>query len=123
MAHSVFLGVNIDHIATLRQARQAPEPDPVQAAAFAELGGADGSQVFVEPSALPEQAEVGDASLAVYELTKQSVPGRMVEALCSRGQAFTHGLHYGAVDGLGAGRRTRERDDEGYRAGQSTHQP
>jgi pyridoxine 5-phosphate synthase len=35
------LGVNIDHIATLRQARGGPEPDPAAAVAFAELGGAD----------------------------------------------------------------------------------
>ena len=35
------LGVNIDHVATVRQARQAREPDPVWAAALAELGGAD----------------------------------------------------------------------------------
>lgn len=35
------LGVNIDHVATLRQARQTYEPDPVWAAALAELGGAD----------------------------------------------------------------------------------
>ena len=35
------LGVNIDHVATVRQARQASEPDPVWAAALAELGGAD----------------------------------------------------------------------------------
>ncbi len=38
MAH---LGVNIDHVATVRQARRAFEPDPVHAAAFALLGGAD----------------------------------------------------------------------------------
>jgi pyridoxine 5-phosphate synthase len=36
------LGVNIDHVATVRQARRANEPDPVWAAALAELGGADG---------------------------------------------------------------------------------
>ncbi len=36
------LGVNIDHVATLRQARRADEPDPIWAAAQAELGGADG---------------------------------------------------------------------------------
>ena len=36
------LGVNIDHVATLRQARRTYEPDPVWAAALAELGGADG---------------------------------------------------------------------------------
>jgi len=35
------LGVNIDHVATVRQARKTNEPDPVWAAAAAELGGAD----------------------------------------------------------------------------------
>jgi pyridoxine 5-phosphate synthase len=35
------LGVNIDHVATVRQARRTVEPDPVWAAAQAELGGAD----------------------------------------------------------------------------------
>ncbi len=38
----VHLGVNIDHVATVRQARRTDEPDPVWAAAEAELGGADG---------------------------------------------------------------------------------
>lgn len=37
-----LLGVNIDHVATVRQARQTYEPDPVWAAAEALLGGADG---------------------------------------------------------------------------------
>lgn len=36
------LGVNIDHVATIRQARRTVEPDPLWAAAEAELGGADG---------------------------------------------------------------------------------
>lgn len=35
------LGVNIDHVATVRQARRADEPDPVWAAVEAQLGGAD----------------------------------------------------------------------------------
>ena len=47
MSETIALGVNIDHIATIRQARRAPEPDPVQAAAFAELGGADGITVHI----------------------------------------------------------------------------
>ncbi len=38
----VRLSVNIDHVATLRQARQAAEPDPVAAAVLAELAGARG---------------------------------------------------------------------------------
>ena len=35
------LGVNIDHVATIRQARKTYEPDPVAAAVLCELGGAD----------------------------------------------------------------------------------
>jgi pyridoxine 5-phosphate synthase len=38
---SARLGVNVDHVATLRQARRATYPDPVTAAALAELAGAD----------------------------------------------------------------------------------
>jgi len=38
----IELGVNIDHVATVRQARRTYEPDPVWAAVEAHLGGADG---------------------------------------------------------------------------------
>lgn len=37
----IRLGINVDHVATVRQARGEPYPDPVQAAVLAELGGAD----------------------------------------------------------------------------------
>ena len=38
----IKLGVNIDHVATVRQARRTYEPDPAWAAVEAQLGGADG---------------------------------------------------------------------------------
>jgi len=41
MSVTILLGVNIDHVATLRQARRARYPDPVHAALAAELAGAD----------------------------------------------------------------------------------
>ncbi len=41
------LGVNIDHTATIRQARRTVEPDPVAAAVLAELAGADGITVHL----------------------------------------------------------------------------
>jgi pyridoxine 5-phosphate synthase len=41
------LYVNIDHVATVREARRADEPDPVRAAAAAEQGGADGITVHL----------------------------------------------------------------------------
>ena len=42
-----FLGVNIDHIANVREARKTIEPDPVQFAFLAELGGADSITVHL----------------------------------------------------------------------------
>ena len=39
--NKILLGVNIDHVATLRQARHTPYPDPIQAAVAAEEAGAD----------------------------------------------------------------------------------
>ena len=44
---AVKLGVNIDHVATVREARKAQEPEPVAAAILAELGGADGITIHL----------------------------------------------------------------------------
>jgi pyridoxine 5-phosphate synthase len=43
----IELGVNIDHVATIRQARRTHEPDPIWAAVEAHLGGADGITVHL----------------------------------------------------------------------------
>lgn len=43
----IKLGVNVDHVATVRQARRTVEPDPVVAAALAELAGADGITIHL----------------------------------------------------------------------------
>ena len=43
----IELGVNVDHVATVRQARRSDEPDPVRAAVQASLGGADGITVHL----------------------------------------------------------------------------
>src|ERR1700719_3435945 len=53
----IRLGVNIDHVATVRQARRADEPDPVAAAVLALLGGADGITVHLREDArhIPER--------------------------------------------------------------------
>ena len=42
-----LLSVNVDHVATVRQARRGVEPDPVRAAHDAEIGGADGITVHL----------------------------------------------------------------------------
>ena len=47
MSGDLRLYINIDHVATVRQARRADEPDPVRAAVLAELGGADGITVHL----------------------------------------------------------------------------
>ncbi|HEV2973191.1 MAG TPA: pyridoxine 5'-phosphate synthase [Pirellulales bacterium] len=62
MAH---LGVNIDHVATLRQARRTNEPDPVWAAALAELGGADGITVHLRE----DRRHIQDRDLEVLRNT------------------------------------------------------
>src|SRR5260370_37381860 len=43
----IRLGVNVDHVATVRQARRAQEPDPAAAALLALLGGAGGITVHL----------------------------------------------------------------------------
>lgn len=43
----MILGVNVDHVATVREARKGKEPDPVMAATLAVLGGADGITVHL----------------------------------------------------------------------------
>ena len=43
----MILGVNIDHVATIREARKGLEPDPLMAATLAVLGGADGITVHL----------------------------------------------------------------------------
>jgi pyridoxine 5-phosphate synthase len=60
------LGVNIDHVATLRQARRTYEPDPIWAAAAAELGGADGITVHLRE----DRRHIQDRDL---ELLRQTV--------------------------------------------------
>jgi pyridoxine 5-phosphate synthase len=62
-----LLGVNIDHVATLRQARRTVEPDPVWAAALAELGGADGITVHLRE----DRRHIQDRDLEVLRRTVQ----------------------------------------------------
>lgn len=59
------LGVNIDHVATVRQARRTYEPDPVAAAALAELGGADGMTIHLRE----DRRHIQDRDLRVLRET------------------------------------------------------
>src|SRR5438876_41667 len=61
------LYVNIDHVATVREARRTDEPDPVRAAAAAEQGGADGITVHLrEDRRHIQDADVRARGLAVH---------------------------------------------------------
>jgi pyridoxine 5-phosphate synthase len=61
------LGINIDHVATLRQARGGREPDPVWAAVLAELGGADGITIHLRE----DRRHIQDRDLRLLRQTVQ----------------------------------------------------
>jgi len=64
------LGVNIDHVATIRQARGGVEPDPVAAAAIAEMAGADGITIHLRE----DRRHIQDRDL---KLLRQTVKTRL----------------------------------------------
>jgi pyridoxine 5-phosphate synthase len=71
------LGVNIDHVATIRQARRTFEPDPVWAAALAELGGADGITLHLRE----DRRHIQDRDLRIL---RQTVTAKLnLETACS----------------------------------------
>ena len=79
------LGVNIDHVATLRQARGGVEPDPVWAAAEAELGGAAGITIHLRE----DRRHIQDRDLEILRRTVQvklnlemAVAQAMVDVAC-----------------------------------------
>jgi pyridoxine 5-phosphate synthase len=61
----VFLGVNVDHVATVRQARLGMEPDPIYAAFLAESGGADGITIHLRE----DRRHIQDRDLEVLSKT------------------------------------------------------
>lgn len=65
-----LLGVNVDHVATIRQARGTSEPDPVTAAALAELAGADGITIHLRE----DRRHIQDRDL---ELLRQTIKTRL----------------------------------------------
>jgi len=82
----IELGVNIDHVATIRQARQTYEPDPVWAAVEAHLGGADGITVHLRE----DRRHIQDADVRrLRELThiklnlEMAATDEMVEIACA----------------------------------------
>src|SRR6202165_3066598 len=66
----IRLGVNIDHVATVRQARRTVEPDPVAAAVLAMLGGADGITLHLRE----DRRHIQDRDVRII---RELVPERM----------------------------------------------
>ena len=64
----IFLGVNIDHVATLRNARGTSYPDPVLAAALAEQAGADGITVHLRE----DRRHITDRDVEILRQTLQT---------------------------------------------------
>ncbi len=64
----IRLGVNIDHVATVRQARGVTYPDPVAAAALVEMAGADGIVVHLRE----DRRHIQDRDLAILRKTVKS---------------------------------------------------
>jgi len=82
------LGVNIDHVATIRQARGGAEPDPVWAAAEAELGGAAGITIHLRE----DRRHIHDRDLEILRQTVQvklnlemAVTDAMLDVACRAG--------------------------------------
>ena len=76
----VLLGVNIDHVATLRQARGTRYPDPVQAAFIAEQAGADG--ITIHPRDVARHIQVRDVRMLADTLqTRMNLEMAVTEAM------------------------------------------
>ena len=65
---NLLLGVNVDHIATLRQARGTRYPDPTQAALLAEQAGADSITVHLRE----DRRHIQDADLPILQALLQT---------------------------------------------------
>src|SRR4029434_3705770 len=89
------LGVNIDHVATVRQARKTYEPDPVAAAVLCELAGADAITVHLRE----DRRHIQDRDVRVLRETvtiklnlELSVADEIVGIACQRSEEHTDAL-------------------------------
>lgn len=87
----ILLGVNVDHIATLRQARGTTYPDPAHAASVAEHAGADGITIHLRE----DRRHITDRDVAVMNQTIQTrmnlemaVTEEMLQIACDTKPAF-----------------------------------
>ena len=75
----MLLGVNVDHVATIRQARRGIEPDPVMAATLAILGGADGITIHLRE----DRRHIQDRDLKIL---KEFVPVELNLEMAATGE-------------------------------------
>lgn len=110
----LLLGVNIDHIATLRNARGTAYPDPVQAAFIAEQAGADGITVHLRE----DRRHITDRDVRILRETlhtrmnlEMAVTEEMLTIACETkphfccGAGETSGSHYRRRTGRGRAAR------------------
>jgi pyridoxine 5-phosphate synthase len=83
----VKLAVNVDHVATLRQARRTAYPDPVEAARLAEEAGAHGITVHLRG----DRRHIQDEDVARL---KESVAGKLNLELAATGEMIAIALHH-----------------------------
>ena len=102
----IRLGVNIDHVATVRQARRAKEPDPVAAAVLATLGGADGITVHLRE----DRRHIQDRD--VY-LLRETVTTRLNLEMAASEEIIAHRAEGEAGRGDAGAREAAGADDRG----------
>lgn len=87
----LYLGVNIDHIATLRNARGTSYPDPVYAATLAELAGADGITVHLREDRrhiIDRDVEILSDTIQTRMNLEMAVTDEMLDIACRIKPAF-----------------------------------
>jgi pyridoxine 5-phosphate synthase len=106
MAERLRLGVNIDHVATLRNARGGALPDPVRAAAMAEAAGADGITAHLRE----DRRHIRDADIGAI-MAAITIPLNFEMAATAEMQEFAlaHGPHAACI----VPERREERTTEG----------
>jgi pyridoxine 5-phosphate synthase len=106
MTDSLRLGVNIDHVATLRNARGGALPDPVRAARVAETAGADGITAHLRE----DRRHIRDADIAaIMEAITIPLNFEMAATDEMQGIALAHGPHAACI----VPERREERTTEG----------
>jgi len=100
------LGVNIDHVATLREARKTYEPDPIVAAAMAEMAGADGVTVHLRE----DRRHIQDRDL---RLLKETVTTRLNLEMAATGEMTKIALYIKPVQATLVPERREEVTTEG----------